>query len=255
MIIEPVALLKDNYAYLIHDPKNKKTAVVDPSEADPILKVLKQKGWSLDYVINTHHHWDHVGGNAELKKATGCEVVVSEYDRSRIEGADSGLVDGDSWSLGSCSAQIFYIPGHTLGHIALWFESEKAVFTGDTLFALGCGRLFEGSPEQMWASLSRLALLPGDTRVYCGHEYTHAHTFFALTIEPENSHLQERVKRIKALHETKKPTVPSLMEEEFETNPFLRAKNESIRQRLGMLGASDAEVFAEIRRRKDGFRT
>lgn len=237
--IQLIPLLTDNYAYLLRDEATKKTAVVDPSEAKPILELLKQKGLQLDYVLSTHHHWDHTGGNKALKQETGCQVVGYAGDAERIPGIDIQLEDNVTFSLGESMAKVLFIPGHTLGHIAYWFEADKAVFCGDTLFSLGCGRLFEGTPEQMHESLQRLAALPGDTQVYCGHEYTVDNAKFALTCEPENKALPERYAEASALREKRQPTIPSTIEMELAANPFLRVKN--------------AGEFAKVRARKDNF--
>jgi hydroxyacylglutathione hydrolase len=254
MKIEVVACLQDNYSYLIHDEASGKTAAVDPSEAGPVMRRLGEKGWRLTDVINTHHHWDHVGGNEVLKAETGCRVWCSSYDRARVAGSDEGLSEGDVWKLGAREGKVMAVPGHTLGHIAIYFEEAKAVFTGDTLFALGCGRLFEGTAPQMWASLSRLAALPAETRVFCGHEYTAAHTRFCLAMEPENMALQTRTEAVLALRAAGNLTIPSTLGEELATNVFLRPQSAEIRQRLGLAAARDEAVFAELRARKNEFK-
>lgn len=254
-IVHPVLVnaLQDNYCYLVHDPVAKKTAVVDPSEATPVLVALRQNGWKLDYVWNTHHHWDHVGGNGELKKETGCQIIGSRYDAHRIPALDKALGEGEDCLLGNLTAKILEIPGHTLGHIAYWISEIQALFCGDTLFSLGCGRLFEGTPAQMWASLSKLAALPDDTRVYCGHEYTVANASFALTLDPDNEELKARAEEAKALRKAGRPTIPSLLGQEKRINPFLRPSAESIRRTLGLETSGPVKVFTEVRRRKDNF--
>ncbi|MDF9391005.1 MULTISPECIES: hydroxyacylglutathione hydrolase [Methylococcus] len=249
-----IPVLEDNYVYLLHEPDSGATAAVDPAVAGPVLEALDARGWQLSHVLNTHHHGDHVGGNLELKAATGCTIVGAAVDRRRIPGIDVALKDGDAFTLGAASARMLEVPGHTSGHVAFWFEDDAALFCGDTLFALGCGRLFEGSAEQMWHSLERLRALPAETKVFCAHEYTQANARFAVTIEPGNAALHERFERVEALRREKRPTVPSCLGEELATNPFLRPESPEIRDGLGLRDAPDVEVFAEIRRRKDGFR-
>jgi hydroxyacylglutathione hydrolase len=228
--------------------------VVDPAEAPPVLNALEDRGWQLSLVLNTHHHWDHVGGNLALKARTGCRIVGSTYDRDRIPGIDLAVEEGETVDLGGVSASVMSVPGHTLGHLAYWFAEDDALFCGDTLFALGCGRLFEGTAEQMWTSLSKIRVLPEATRVYCAHEYTQANARFAITIEPANAALAARKAVVDNLRDRGRATVPSTLADELETNPFLRPESLLIRQALGLQAATDAEVFAEVRRRKDGFR-
>lgn len=239
LMIEPLPLLKDNYAWLLHERSSGFVAVIDPSEADPVTLALKARGLGLDLVINTHHHWDHVGGNAGLKAHFNCRVVGPAYDVHRLMGLDAGLTEGEGLSVGESRARILHIPGHTTGHIALWFAEEQAVFVGDTLFSLGCGRMFEGTAEMMWSSLSRLAELPESTRVFCGHEYTEANARFALTIEPTNLDLLARAAEVRKLRLAGRPTVPSTIGEEKRANPFLRV--------------GDAKSFGALRAKKDGF--
>jgi len=249
-----IPVLEDNYVYLLHEPDSGATAAVDPAVAGPVLGALDARGWRLSHVLNTHHHGDHVGGNLELKAATGCAIVGAAGDRHRIPGIDVALKDGEEFRLGSASARMLEVPGHTSGHVAFWFEDDAALFCGDTLFALGCGRLLEGSAEQMWRSLERLRALPPKAKVFCAHEYTQANARFAVTIEPGNTALRERLGRVEALRREGLATVPSSLGEELATNPFLRPESPEIRQGLGIVQAPDVEVFAEIRRRKDGFR-
>lgn len=251
--IHLVPCLKDNYAYLVHDRASGQVAAVDPSEAGPVLQALAARGLRLTHVLNTHHHFDHTGGNLELKETTGARVVGPKADADRIPGIDLGLGEGDTFALGEATARIFDIPAHTKGHIAFWFERDEAVFTGDTLFAMGCGRLFEGTPAQMWASLSKLAGLPDDTRVYCGHEYTLANGRFALTLEPGNHDLRQRMVDVEARRSRGEPTIPSTIGLERSTNPFLRPSSTELRTTLGLQAASLVDVFAETRRRKDVF--
>lgn len=247
--IEPIACLKDNYAYLVSG--DGLCAVVDPSEPEPVEAALEARGLKLTHILNTHHHWDHTGGNAALKKATGAVVVGPAKDRERIPGIDIGVEEGQDWRFGSHQVRILEVPAHTSGAIAFVFAN--AVFTGDTLFAMGCGRLFEGTPAMMYASLAKLAALSDDTLVYCGHEYTLNNGRFALTLEPGNQDLQARMKTVEALRAKGEPTVPSSIGLEKRTNPFLRTASAEIRATLKMAKADDVAVFAEIRRRKDAF--
>ena len=251
--IHPVPVLADNYVYLLREGESGLVAAVDPSQARPVLDALGRLGWRLTHILNTHHHWDHTGGNLELKEKTGARIVGPRADEARIPGIDVALGEGEEFQFGAETAQIFDIPGHTRGHIAFYFPRAKALFSGDTLFSLGCGRLFEGTPEQMWASLSKLKRLPGDTKIYCGHEYTANNARFALTLEPDNPALNERAAEVYVLRGEGRPTVPALMENERRANPFLRADAPGLRRALKMETADPAEVFAEVRRRKDAF--
>ncbi len=252
--IEQLPVLSDNYVYLVRDPVTGQTGVVDPAVAEPVLDALAHLGWQLTHIINTHHHADHVGGNEVLIRETGCTVVGPRADRARIPGIVTEVGDGDTFALGSARATVFDVPGHTRGHIAYWFEESAALFCGDTLFALGCGRLFEGTPTQMWNSLSKLKALPPATRVYCAHEYTQSNGRFALSVEPANPRLVARMRRVDELRAAGKPTVPSTLAEECATNPFLRPDSLEIQHTLGLTGASLVEVFGATRARKDTFR-
>ena len=251
--IHPVPALADNYVYLLREGESGLVAAVDPSEARPVFEALDRLGWRLTHILNTHHHWDHTGGNLELKDKTGAVIVGPKADEARIPGIDIALGEGDEFEFGAERAQVFDIPGHTRGHIAFYFPRAKALFSGDTLFSLGCGRLFEGTPEQMWTSLSKLKRLPGETRIYCGHEYTAKNVSFALTLEPQNPALNKRAAEVYALRGEGRPTVPALMENEIAANPFLRADAPELRRALNMETADPVEVFAEVRRRKDAF--
>lgn len=239
--IEPISLLTDNYAYLLHDSKANITAIIDPSEADPILAILKEKNLTLNYILCTHHHWDHTDGNQALKAQTGCTIVGYEADAHRIPDIDITVNTHNQFTLGNHTATILDTPGHTTGHIAYYFADNNAVFVGDTLFAMGCGRLFEGTPAQMYQSIQQLAQLPPNTHVYCGHEYTLANATFALTIEPNNQALQQRYAQIKQLRAEKLPTVPTTIALEHATNPFMRSTSE--------------KIFTERRALKDTFRS
>ena len=251
--IHLIPCLKDNYAYLVHEPSTRSVAVVDPSEAVPVLEALAQHKLKLTHILNTHHHFDHTGGNLELKEKTGAQVIGPKADADRIPGIDAGVGEGDLMSVGISIARVFDIPAHTRGHIAFWFEADKAVFTGDTMFAMGCGRLFEGTPAQMWNSLSKLSRLPADTRVYCGHEYTQSNGRFALTLEPGNGVLVERMKEVDRLRAENKPTIPTTIGLELQTNPFLRPSSAELRKSLAMTNSDVVSVFAETRSRKDSF--
>jgi hydroxyacylglutathione hydrolase len=252
LVIRQILVLRDNYVYLLHDPDTGATAAVDPSVAEPVLRAVADLGWRLTHVLNTHHHHDHTGGNLEIKAATHCTIVGPRADRDRIPGIDVAVGDGDSYDLGAQRAQIFDVPGHTRGHIAYWFQGSRALFCGDTLFLMGCGRLFEGTPEQMWHSLGKLRALPPQTRVYCGHEYTQANARFALTVEPDNAALVARARLVDALRAEGKSTIPGTMADEVATNPFLRADQPSLQRAAGAPGDAVA-TFAAIRRQKDSF--
>jgi len=245
--------LADNYGFLIHDREYGLTATIDTPEVTAIEKALVIKGWKLTYILNTHHHWDHAGGNLELKEKTGCVIVGPRAEATRIPGIDIQVGEGDTFAFGQHTARILATPGHTLGHIVYHFEHAHAAFVGDTLFALGCGRLFEGTAEQMWRSLQKLMQWPDETRIYCAHEYTQKNAHFALTIEPGNQELVARAAEIDRLRKKDHPTIPSLLAMEKMTNPFLRPTSREIRDRLDMLQASDTEVFARIRELKDRY--
>lgn len=252
LVIRQIPVLKDNYVYLVHEPQQNLTATVDPAVAAPVMDALQREGWRLTHILNTHHHNDHTGGNLELKAATRCTIVGPRADRDRIPGIDIAVGDGDTYQFGAEGARVFDVPGHTRGHIAYWFATSHALFCGDTLFLMGCGRLFEGTPEQMWRSLSKLKALPPETEVYCAHEYTQANARFAVTVEPDNKALLARARRVDALRAEGKPTVPASLGEELETNPFLHADRPELQAALGASGDAVA-TFAAIRRRKDNF--
>lgn len=251
--IVTVPCLSDNYAFIAHDPATGATAVVDVPEAAPILKALRERDWTASHILITHHHADHVDGVKALAAATGAKVVGASADAHRLPRLDMAVAEGDMVRIGVEQAHVMEVPGHTVGHVAYHFPGAAVAFTGDTLMALGCGRVFEGTMQQMWTSLSRLAALPPQTLICSGHEYTLANGRFALTIEPDNPELVKRVEAVRIAREQGRPTVPSTLAEELATNPFLRAGEPAIRRALNMEGAGDAEVFAEIRRRKDRF--
>ena len=239
MQITIIPCLTDNYAYVIHDKNSNTTGVVDPSESKPIIYYLKEKNLKLNYILNTHHHFDHIGGNEELKKIYNAKVVGFKGDKHRIPGIDITVKDKEIWNFGNSTVQVFHIPGHTSGHICFNFFKEKIVFTGDTLFSLGCGRIFEGSYEEMFESLNKIKLLPKDTKIYCGHEYTLNNAKFCKKYDSENKDLQKKIEKIEKLRENGIPTIPSTLKEELECNIFLRAK--------------DVKTFSKLRDFKDNF--
>ena len=241
----------DNYAFLVHG--NGRTALVDAPEAAPIAAALDERGWPLDEIWITHHHDDHVEGVAELRRRYGATVRGGAADAHRLPPLDHPLGDGDTFDFAGSSVRVMDVSGHTVGHIAFYLADAKAAFTADSLMALGCGRVFEGTMPMMWDSLSKLAALPRDTTICSGHEYTEANGRFALTIEPNNIALRERIRMVAEARGRGEPTVPSKLSTELETNPFLRAGLDDVKMLLDMTGRSDAEVFGEIRRRKDSF--
>ncbi len=248
-----IPCLADNYGYLVHDPSTGLTASIDTPDTSPIEDILKKNNWRLSHIFNTHHHFDHTGGNLELKARWNCIIIGSATDADRIPGLDFGFYDQDTFDFGNHQITVFDVSGHTVGHIAFYFRDQQKLFCGDSLFSLGCGRLFEGTPEQMWRSLEKLRKLPEETKLYCAHEYTQANANFALTIEPENEILLERAREISLLRQQGKPTIPSTIGLEKATNPFLRPMSSDLQSNLGMKGADLVDVFAETRRRKDIF--
>ncbi|MEE9429106.1 MAG: hydroxyacylglutathione hydrolase [Paracoccaceae bacterium] len=251
--IVTVPCLSDNYAFLLHSAQTGETALIDAPEAGPVIAALDKHNWKLTEIWLTHHHWDHIDAVGELKEATGAQVIGAKNDAHRLPPLNHALAEGTDYKFANNDVQIFDVSGHTVGHIAFYVPNVGAVFTADSLMALGCGRVFEGTTDQMWASLSKLAALPPDTIVYSGHEYTANNAKFAITIEPDNKKLLARVRDIEFARQAGKPTVPSSLQEELETNPFLRAKLPQVKSALAMQDASDSAVFAEIRRRKDAF--
>lgn len=243
--------LDDNFGVLVHDADHDLTASIDAPDARAVLAALRDKGWRLTHIWTTHHHGDHTGGNAVLKAETGCTIIGPKAEAAKIPGIDKAVGEGDTFAFGTTQVHVLDTPGHTLGHVAYWLPAIGTAFVGDTLFAMGCGRIFEGTPEMMWASLAKLAALPPATRIYCGHEYTLSNARFAQRIDPDNTALQARLAEVEALRAAGKPTLPTRIDRELETNPFLRAKVESVKAGLGMAGAPDWQVFAEIRERKN----
>ena len=239
MKVEIIPCLQDNYSYLIIDNDKQEACVVDPSEAKPIINYLSDKNINLKYILNTHHHYDHVGGNTELKKKFGSVVLGFNGDAKRIPEIDILLKDNEIWNNGNFKAKIIHIPGHTTGHICFYFFDENLLFTGDTLFSLGCGRIFEGTYEQMYNSLNKLKSLPKETKIYCGHEYTLNNSKFCLEHDSENSFLLKKIEFIKKQRNNNLPTIPSTLQDEIDCNIFLRA--------------NDLKTFSKLRDLKDNF--
>ncbi|KAL1324040.1 hypothetical protein HN51_034231 [Arachis hypogaea] len=252
--IELVPCLGDNYAYLLHDTDTGTVGVVDPSEAAPIIDVLSKKDRNLTYILNTHYHHDHTGGNTELKERYGAKVIGSEVDNDKIPGIDISLSDGDTWMFAGHEVLIMATPGHTQGHISFYFPGSGAIFTGDTLFSLSCGKLFEGTAEQMLSSLKKIMSLPDNTNIYCGHEHTLSNSEFALSIEPKNEELQLYAAHVAHLRNKGLPTIPTTLKVEKACNPFLRTFSTEIRRKLNIaVTADDAEALRIIRQAKDNF--
>jgi len=243
--------LTDNYGVLVHDQSTGATAAIDAPDAQVIERELAAKGWRLTHILTTHHHGDHTAGNAALVGRTGCSVTGPRGEANKIPEIQSMVGEGDAVKVGGLEFQVIETPGHTAGHIAYWLPSAGVAFVGDTLFAIGCGRILEGSAETMWASLRKLMALPPETLIYCGHEYTVSNARFALTVDPDNAALGKRLAEPEALRAAGRPTLPTKLADELETNPFLRASDAKIRERLGMRDAPDWAVFAEIRERKN----
>lgn len=243
----------DNFGALVHDPASGDTVLIDAPEAVPILAAIERTGWTPRAIFTTHHHADHVEANLLLKQRYGLEIIGPAGEAAKIPGIDKKVKGGDTVVFGGRKVSVIDTPGHTAGHITFHFKDDHVAFAGDTLFAIGCGRLLECKPPVMYESLKKLAALPGETQIYCGHEYTQANAKFALTVDPTNSALKERAKKIDALRAEGEATLPTTIAEELATNPFLRWHDPAIRKNLGMEKASDAEVFAEVRKRKDVF--
>ena len=246
-----IACRSDNYAVLAHDREANLTFLVDVPEANAIRAALKETGWTLTHILITHHHYDHVEGLSAIKTEAGAKVYGPAESAEKIGHIDEALSDGDSFKFGSQKVFVLGTPGHTLDHICYWLPAAQLAFTGDTLFAMGCGRVFEGTLRDMWFSVDKLAKLPPETTVFCGHEYTESNGNFCLSIEPDNEVLKQRVEEIRELRAKGLPTVPTSILDELSTNSFLRANDEDVKASLGMSGAEDWKVFAEIRTRKD----
>jgi hydroxyacylglutathione hydrolase len=254
LIIEQFMCLSDNFGVLIHDTETGKTAAIDAPEEAPIRARLAEKGWHLDHIFTTHHHADHTDGNLPLKAAFNCTITGPAHEKAGIPGMDRSVSGGGTAEFGSFRLNVLDTPGHTLGHITYVIPAAKVAFVGDTLFSIGCGRVIEGTMGMMWDSLKKLAALPRDTTVYCGHEYTEANCRFALTIEPNNLDLQGRAEEVRLLRGEGRPTLPTRIGDELAANPFLRADHPRLKRALGMADADPAAVFAEIRGRKDRFK-
>lgn len=245
------ACLKDNYGVLVHDRDGGATIAIDAPDGDAVQRALTERGWHLTHILVTHHHADHTGGIPSLKAATGCTVIGPRAEAERIPGLDQHVAEPDTLSLGALRAQVIDTPGHTAGHVSYWFPDAKVAFVGDTLFAMGCGVVLEGMAKTMWGSLEKIAALPPDTSLYCGHEYTVSNGRFGLTIEPDNAALKARLADAEALRAEGRATLPTRVDLERETNVFLRPDKLAIRERIGLPDAPDWKVFAEIRDRKN----
>ena len=253
MNIEIIPCLNDNYSYLIKDDQTNIIAIIDPSEFGPCDKKINEKYKKLDFILNTHHHFDHIGGNVKLKTKYGSKILGFEKDNKRIPEIDILLKDGQEFKIGNLDFKTIFIPGHTSGHIAFYFKKEKVIFTGDTLFSLGCGRVFEGTHKQMFDSLNIIKNLPGDTEIYCGHEYTKSNLGFCLKFNPKNNYLKDKKKFIEEKIREKKPTIPSTIADEIQTNIFLRCDDLDVKNVLNLKNASDLEIFTKLRDLKDNF--
>jgi len=253
MNIKIIPCLNDNYSYLLHDKISNAVAIVDPSEFPACDKIIDKKYKKLDFILNTHHHFDHVGGNEKLKKKYNSSILGFENDKNRIPGIDKILKNNEEFKIGILNFTTIFIPGHTKGHIAFYFKKEKVLFTGDTLFSLGCGRVFEGTYEQMFQSLNKLKDLPADTKVYCGHEYTYKNLEFCLKFNPNNNFLKKKKYEIELSLKNKKPTVPSTIGDEIKTNIFFRFKDPDVKKAINLENSSDLEIFTKLRDLRDNF--
>ena len=253
MNIEIISCLDNNYSYLIHEQKTNTVVIVDPSEFEPCYEIIKNKYKKLDYILNTHHHYDHVGGNEDLKKKYNSKVLGFENDKNRIPQIDTVLKDNQEFKIGTLNFTTIFIPGHTRGHVAFYFKKERVVFSGDTLFSLGCGRVFEGTYKQMFQSLNKLKNLPGETKVYCGHEYTFKNLEFCLKFNPNNDFLKKKKDDIKLSLKNKKPTIPSTIADEIKANIFFRVNDPDIKKAINLENSPDIEIFTKLRDLKDNF--
>ena len=251
--INIINAFSDNYIYIIRNETMKITSVVDPGESTPVIKFLKNKGWHLDEIVNTHHHHDHIGGNAELLKIYQSKLIAPVYDKNHISNIDILVSDNDFISIAGTRTKVIHTPGHTLGHVCFYMADEKCLFSGDTMFYLGCGRVFEGTMEQMWLSLLKLRSLPDDTLIYCGHEYTTSNAKFANHIDPNNKLLKEAIIEVKNKRERGLPTVPFELGKEKTINPFLRADDQNFSNSIGLKTNNPKETFKAIRLQKDNF--
>lgn len=251
-IVHQFPCLSDNYGFLLHDPDSGETACIDTPEAPKILAEAEAKGWKITQIWNTHWHPDHAGGNAAIKAATGCRIVGPRGEEAKIGTLDRTLVEGDEATLGKVKAKVLDTPGHTAGHIVYHLPELKIAFVGDTLFALGCGKLFEGTPKQMWSSISKLKAMPDDTTVYCAHEYTQSNARFAVSVDPQNRDLQAYSAEVDRKRAAGQPTVPTTIGRERRANPFMRADDPKLQAAMGFPG-DPVETFREVRERKNRF--
>ena len=251
--VDIINCLKDNYSFIIHDTETDTVAVVDPSEFEPVNNVIEKKFKKVDYILNTHHHFDHTGGNLDLKKKYNSRVVGSQKDEKRIPGIDIKLLNNENFKLGNIEFKIFLVPGHTSGHICFYSKNKKIIFTGDTLFSLGCGRVFEGTYQEMLDSLNHIKKLPKDTQIYCGHEYTKKNLDFCIKYESSNIGLKDKKNWVSSKLNLKHPTIPVTVEEELNTNIFLRCDTSVVKKSLGMENSTELEVFKKLRDLKDVF--
>ena len=248
-----IPCLQDNYSYVIQDTSTNIVGVVDPSEFKPVNSFIKKEFNKIDFIMNTHHHFDHTGGNLELKEKYNCKIIGSSKDEKRIPGIDVKLQNNDIFKFGNIEFKIILVPGHTSGHICFYSDKEKIIFTGDTLFSLGCGKVLEGTYSEMLDSLNKIKNLPNDTKIYCGHEYTKRNLDFCSEIESNNHFLEEKKIWVNLRINKKNPTLPVTIEEEMNTNIFLRCNTSSVKKNLGMENSSEVEIFRKLRDLKDSF--
>ena len=253
MRIEIIKCLQDNYSYLIIDEKSGLACVVDPGESEPIISFIEKNNISLKFILNTHHHYDHIGGNKDLKKKYNTKVIGFLHDKKRIPEIDIFLKDKEIWKYGNFEAKIYHIPGHTSGHICFNFFNEKLLFTGDTLFSLGCGRIFEGTYEEMFNSLNLIKSFPKETRIYCGHEYTHKNSEFCLVYDPDNEKLKKKINQNKQKLKDGLPTIPTTLKEELDMNIFLRSDKKNIQRNINLNNPTALKTFSKLRDLKDNF--
>jgi hydroxyacylglutathione hydrolase len=251
--IDIIPCLHDNYSYLLRDKETNTVAIVDPSNFSSCDEQIQKKYKKLDFILNTHHHFDHVGGNEELKKKYGAEILGFKEDKVRIPGIDRILANNENFKIGATSFEVIFIPGHTSGHVAFYSKNEKIIFSGDTLFSLGCGKVFEGTNEQMFNSINKFKKLPPETKIYCGHEYTKKNLEFCLQYEPDNEYLKKKKDWIDAKIQTDLPSIPVTVEEELKTNIFLRCDQQVVKNALNLNKSSEQEIFVKLRDLKDNF--
>ncbi|MBT5899501.1 MAG: hydroxyacylglutathione hydrolase [Candidatus Pelagibacter sp.] len=253
MNVNVIPCLSDNYSYCVVDPETKKVVIVDPAEFDAVDSFLEKNNLSLDFILNTHHHGDHVDGNQSLKKKYNCKIVGFAPDHNRIPGIDILLDDGQIWEFANTEVEVHHVPGHTSGHIFYYFKKNNLAFVGDVVFSLGCGRIFEGTYEEMFASVDQIRKLPPQTKVFCGHEYTKSNLAFCMSVDPDNDDLKKRTTEIESLRRQNKPTIPTTIEVELKTNIFFRLDDLAVRKSLSLNNATDLEVFTKLRKLKDNF--